>query len=964
MTAHVISTKSLHSAFVVLVAVLLISACPTGASAANVTIRSCHSAMQGEMGSNAGWSRSYYVPPVPLAPINACPQGLSFNSGVPVNESGSIRTGAWNFSSPRGLDLVSAKLTFAGGDRSTGLRYTVRDCFNCDVIAVVPDPLPSGAAQEMSIDFDERETFTVQADCVEAACAAVDSLRIFDIEIVVEDVTAPVVGVVAPPGVSNGWSRPVDAAMSLSVADRNKFRYWGVGVGSAQARIDEQPPFWSLPACNMLPSYSAPNLVSYFGYSLKCEDRKTHTYSGIADTRGLEDGVHRITLEASDAVGNVSVPASATFKLDSTPPEPPAINLLDEVNEFGWTNSNRLTVGWVNEVESFESTNQSGVWTAHYRLEPINTGETDATAVEGSASGDSISKLSNLTFPEEGLWRLRVRTTDRAGNDGGWSSELIGFDSHQPHAPTPLQTPWLNRAALIDGFQQGWQQPQNVELESGICGYSIATNATADSVPAAAITHPGTPLSAVLPANLPHGRSWFHARAISCAGIPSDTARVALNVDDVAPTLAIDGVPSTEWSRKPVQLTLTATDADSGPASIRRKLGSSSLQSFDGSTHKMQLPDGVHSLSYSASDVAGNVSPLQTRLVKVDSQAPRGVFAERDPARPSEIHARVDDSVSGVAVAQIEYGLLQQTGIDWRSLPTSSTSDLYSPQVQHLAARLPDESLADGVYAVRVVATDHAGNTSFSDTVEGRSDPMRLQLPIRSKYELTAGIAVHKRKCVRTKSRKRCRWRTTIDRRSAKRSTSVKYGTSASLVGELRDPSGNAVSQAILKVFSGPGDGTRTQVGTVRTDSRGAYRYKLPRGGNRRFTIQNEGSETILPSERHADVFVKAGVQFSARPRVVRVGKRVRFVGRLVGSGGAGPGNVLVVLEFRNGKRWQVTIGSTRTDRRGRFSIPYRFSQLAGRSAKVKVRAVAKSSFTAWPYLDGPSRAVTVRVRK
>ncbi|MGB1583687.1 MAG: hypothetical protein ACPHCI_07850, partial [Solirubrobacterales bacterium] len=428
--------------------------------------------------------------------------------------------------------------------------------------------------------------------------------------------------------------------------------------------------------------------------------------------------------------------------------------------------------------------------------------------------------------------------------------------------------------------------------------------------------------------------------------------------------LAVDGIPSTEWSRKPIQLTLTATDADSGPATIRRRLGSSALQSFDGSTHKIHLSDGVHSLSYSASDVAGNTSPLETRMLKVDSQAPRGVLSEHDPTRPSEIHARVDDSVSGVAYAQIEYGLLQQTGIDWRSLPTSSTRDLYAPHVQHLAARLPDESLADGVYAVRVVATDNAGNSSFSDTMEGRSDPLRLQLPIRRKHELSAGIAVHKRKCVRTKSRKRCRWRTTIDRRNAKRSTSLKYGTSASLVGELRDPAGNAVSNTILKVFSGPGDGTRTQVGTVRTDSRGAYRYKLPRGGNRRFTVRSEGSETVLPSERHADVFVKAGVQFRARPRVVRVGKRVRFIGRLVGSGGAGPGNILVVLEFRNGKRWQVTIGSTRTDRRGRFSIPYRFSQVAGSSAKVKVRAVAKSSFSAWPYLDGPSRAVTVRVRK
>ncbi len=961
-------TRPLGWALVGMVAALFLAASPTTASAVNIPIRTCHSAMQGERSSNEGWYRLHYLSTAPLAPVSLCPEGLSFNSGVPVSASSSIRRGAWYYGAPRGLDLVSATFTITGGDRTTGLRYTVRDCLNCDVIAEVPEPLPSGAPQVMTIDLAGRRTFTVQADCVETACAAADSLLISDIEIVVEDVTAPVVTVAAPRGELNGWTRPVDAAMSLSVADRNNFRYWGVGVGRIEARIDEQPPFWSLVVCNMLSSSPEPDPEPFAGHSfaqsLKCEDFKTHTYSGFADTRGLDDGTHTITLEASDAVGNVSVPASATFKLDATPPEPPAINLLDEVNGFGWTNSNRLTVGWVNEVESFETANQSGVWTAHYRLEPVVTGATVSTAVEGSDSGNSISKLSNLTFPEEGLWRLRVRTTDRAGNDGGWSSELIGFDSHQPHAPTPLQTPWLNRAALIDGYQQGWQQPQNVELESGICGYSIATNATADSVPAATITHPGTPLSAVLPANLPHGRSWFHARAISCAGIPSDTARVALNVDDVAPTLAIDGVPSTEWSRKPVQLTLTATDADSGPASIRRKLGSSSLQSFDGSTHKMQLPDGVHSLSYSASDVAGNASPLQTRLVKVDSQAPRGVFAERDPARPSEIHARVDDSVSGVAVAQIEYGLLQQTGIDWRSLPTSSTSDLYSPHVQHLAARLPDEGLADGVYAVRVVATDHAGNTSFSDTVEGRSDPMRLQLPIRSKYELTTGIAVHKRKCVRTKSRKRCRWRTTIDRRSAKRSTSVKYGTSASLVGELRDPSGNAVSQAILKVFSGPGDGTRTQVGTVRTDSRGAYRYKLPRGGNRRFTIQNEGSETILPSERHADVFVKAGVQFSARPRVVRVGKRVRFVGRLVGSGGAGPGNVLVVLEFRNGKRWQVTIGSTRTDRRGRFSIPYRFSQLAGRSAKVKVRAVAKSSFTAWPYLDGPSRAVTVRVRK
>ncbi|MGB1583600.1 MAG: hypothetical protein ACPHCI_07410, partial [Solirubrobacterales bacterium] len=361
MIASVKLTKVSGWALACLVAMLLVAAFPTGASAANVTIRSCHSAMQGEMSSNAGWYRSYYAAPVPLAPINTCPHGLSFNTEVPVSASSSIRSGAWSYNAPRGLDLVSAKLKVVGGDRSTGLRYTVRDCFNCDVIEDIPEPLSSGAAQELAIDLEGRRSFSVQVDCVESACAAVESLRVSDIEIVVEDVTAPTVAVVAPPGVLNGWSNPINAALSLSVADRNNFRYWGVGVGAANARIDDQPAFWILASCNMLPSISVPNLVSYFAHSLKCEDFKTHTFAGIADTRGLDDGPHTITLEASDAVGNVSEPASATFKLDSAPPEPPGINLLDEVNEFGWTKSNRLTVGWVNEVESIESANQSGV---------------------------------------------------------------------------------------------------------------------------------------------------------------------------------------------------------------------------------------------------------------------------------------------------------------------------------------------------------------------------------------------------------------------------------------------------------------------------------------------------------------------------------------------------------------------------------------------------------------------------
>ena len=84
-------------------------------------------------------------------------------------------------------------------------------------------------------------------------------------------------------------------------------------------------------------------------------------------------------------------------------------------------------------------------------------------------------------------------------------------------------------------------------------------------------------------------------------------------------SLALSHAGENGWLMREAEATLTATDDESGVASVEYRLADGAWTSYSG---PISLPDGQYSIEFRATDVTGNVSDTQSREVKVDTQLP------------------------------------------------------------------------------------------------------------------------------------------------------------------------------------------------------------------------------------------------------------------------------------------------------------------------------------------------------
>jgi hypothetical protein len=189
------------------------------------------------------------------------------------------------------------------------------------------------------------------------------------------------------------------------------------------------------------------------------------------------------------------------------------------------------------------------------------------------------------------------------------------------------------------------------------------------------------------------------------SGTPLDV----LGLDATAPSVVADGVPST-WVRKtPVTVTLTATDAASGVKEIvyRSDDAAWSTSSGAGPAHVPIAIEGPSTLSFSATDNAGNRADVQTATIRIDTVGPRtlalGPVSVRKGAR-ARFRFRIED-VTATARAEI------------RILQGSRPRTVLAAGVRATGTDLEDVwkcKLAKGRYTWRVYAVDQAGNPAIS----------------------------------------------------------------------------------------------------------------------------------------------------------------------------------------------------------------------------------------------------------
>lgn len=926
-------------------------AAPALAHAAEYKIYSCsRAAVFGTAASAVNWIPSSTAGRTVAG--GACPQGLTLSADSQLYQG---QPGAsWTFS----MNVVAKrfKLTVGGSGEDGGYDYVAEVCGDtCATMALPTISQSFESERTVQLPFSGNSV-RVKAVCAREVCEPTHVLSFHDLVATVDDLDPPFVGFgdrrpTYPLHRSlwwESWNPPDAVSVTANVADKAS------GIGSASVYLDGQE-ILRTPNCSVL-GVQAPG--AFNSVAGKCPAR---VEGAQIDGGDLSDGKHTVTFSAVDAAGNVLQTQTRSFSIDGTPPPVPedvtVLGFFRQVGAWHWTSDGRVSVSWRNPETPSQT--QSQIVRSWHELIPLD-GQRPVDPAQGGTT------KADLVIPEDGRWDYYVWMEDVVHNQGGKQKLRIGRDTDAPAPPILLQNPWMNRKSLATRHRQLLSQPEDPDLESGVCGYAVKVDGTADSDPAVRITDEGAVDSVEIPADLPEGEHFVHVRAISCAGLASTTTTTTpIRVDDTPPEIEFHLPPGGGWVTDK-HVTVTATDKASGIETIKCSLDSLPLPESQSSELRLDLTSGKHSIDCRAADRAGNESLPERRLVSVDQIPPSGVFDLRDVADPTLVRARFDDAGSGLSYAQIEYRRLDVAG-SWKLLVGGPVG---GPNAM-LEARLPDAFLPDGLYALRMRAGDVAGNEVVSDTSLGGM-PMRVSLPLRDRPRVTAALARLVRQCrtnggrpcSRTTScsaerRPRCDWNTVLTPRLGRTRMLADPQDRVAVIGVLTDRSGTPLSGNVVKLYAGP-PGDPEPLGETRTNGTGRYRFDLPRLPSSRIIVRSPAGPLSLGGEATADLGVRTPVTLSAAPRVLHGVGTVRFRARIIGSAdGLEIIGKLVHLEYRTPFGWG-TVKVNRADSNGRVMFVHTFSNAQPKAKSWKFRASVPHEPT-WPYEDGHSRSVTVR---
>jgi hypothetical protein len=459
--------------------------------------------------------------------------------------------------------------------------------------------------------------------------------------------------------------------------------------------------------------------------------------------------------------------------------------------------------------------------------------------------------------------------------------------------------------------------------------------------------------------DLSDGPQALTLQAEDAAGNLAPSSTAVVRVDNTAPgavAIAVEGdqvwrnrndfdaewVNPDEGDRAPITGShYRLCPAGGGPCVAERRLGA-----ID------RIPDlavpqpGQWHLRVWREDAAGNHEPDNASVpvaLGYDPEPPELGFEEPLSSDPTLISALVRDEVSGLARGQIEMSR-EGSGV-WEVLPTSQEGN-------RLIARIDDARLPAGTYALRATAHDHAANQNSTDKrLDGR--PMAVNLPLRAPTVVRAGLV--SRSTARQGQRRLRRRPMPVPVNTAW----VPFGDKVELVGRVTTQSGTALAGAQVQIVERSGLASEQLVATLRADRRGRFTYATRATATTVFRAIYGGGPTTLPAQRQVSLRVSASSTIQAKPRRVRNGHAVTFVGKLRSLPAPASGK-LVELQVVLSGRWQ-TFRTVRTSPDGTWSVRYRFRRSCG-LLRYRFRARMPAE-TGYPFEGGHTRDVTVLVK-
>ena len=343
-------------------------------------------------------------------------------------------------------------------------------------------------------------------------------------------------------------------------------------------------------------------------------------------TAALSNGVHPLSVTVRDAVGNTSA-ASATVSItvDTVAPSPSTLQIVNDVTgtvvaNGGSTNDSTPTL--------------SGTTEAGGRVS-IFDGGTLLGTVTANGSGAWSFTTSALA---QGSHPLSVTVADAAGNVSGSTAATIVIDTTAPAAVTGLTLSNNNGSTPVT-IPNGGVTNDSTPLLSGSGEVGARISVYEGTTLLGTTTVGSNGQWSLISSTLGSGSHTLTVTATDAAGNVSPAVNATLTIDTTAPaasTLVITNdsvtpsvtVPSGGATRDTTPV-LSGTAEAGATVSIfdgttllgTAIAGSSGAWSFTTST----LTQGVHPLSVTVTDPAGNVSGTTTANVTIDSVAPTAV---------------------------------------------------------------------------------------------------------------------------------------------------------------------------------------------------------------------------------------------------------------------------------------------------------------------------------------------------
>jgi YVTN family beta-propeller protein len=408
-------------------------------------------------------------------------------------------------------------------------------------------------------------------------------------------------------------------------------------------------------------------------------------------TAAIPDGVHAITVAATDAAGNVGgASAALSLTVDTAAPTAPAAPDLDSASDTGSSSSDDLTS---DSTATFSGTAEPG------SVASIYSGATPL----GTAAADGAGTWS-FTSPvlAEGAHSITVRAIDAAGNAGPASAVLgVTVDATAPPAPPApdLDAASDTGASATDDITSdttptlvGTAQPNSaVQLFQGATplGDAAADGAGGWSITSAALAGGVHNLTAV---------------ATDLAGnVGPASPALVVTVDVVAPVTTITQAPSDPTSVNTANFLFGANEAVSG---FQCSLDGAAFATCASPAGYTSLADGSHTFAVRATDLAGSLGAAASHTWRIESDIAAPVFSQIQPIGIGEQSATVTWTTNEAADTQVEYGLSANPN-DWSATTLDPSHSLTHSQ--------PLTGLVPGnVYYYRVKSRDQAGNLATS----------------------------------------------------------------------------------------------------------------------------------------------------------------------------------------------------------------------------------------------------------